>query len=411
MVLITSGRQRQLGVFALVLGTVAPAAAQDLGRATPLLDVPKEYAATPIHIGPASLTAAMDVRAEYDSNIYALPSNEIDDVRFNFLPRLNLTMDSGTFSLGARAAAQIRRYAEHDTENSESGVVGLEGGWRMSTADTLSFKASAARTVEERGEPESRRNPASPPRKSNFFEGSLGYKHQGPRIGLSLTGTALRNNALSASDEERDYKQYSAVARAGVRASGTVMGFVEGFYTKRDFDLPTDFSGVDRDSHTVGGRAGIAIDPGGMISGEAAVGIFRFNPDDPLLSSRSGLSVTASLVYQPTQRLAFTLDGFRGDVATVRTGAQSRTDTRFRFGVQQEIYHNLHANAAVIYRQTKFVGSGASERTLGATAELEYLMNRHVAIALQGGYGDRNSNDPLDESERANIGVELRLQY
>ena len=145
--------------------------------------------------------------------------------------------------------------------------------------------------------------------------------------------------------------------------------------------------------------------------GEAAIGLFRFNPDDSSLESRTGVSGSVSLIYQPRERLAFTLDAFSGDVATVRNGAQARTDSRLRFGIQQEIYHNLRWQAGLTYLRTNYIGNPDSEKSFGGIAEVEYLVSRRVAVALQGRHSTRKSTDPLDEYRRNSIGLELRLQY
>lgn len=400
-----------LGSLSFALLASAPAVGQELDRATPLIEAPKEYSATPIRIGSAALNLGVDVRGAYVDNVYAVPENRIGDFRLTVYPWTSLALDNGRFRLAARAQAAVRRYAELKTENSVAGSFTVDGQWRLTPAGTLSFSSAIARAVEDRGAPEALKNPAVPPRKSNVLTGGLGYRHLGSRFVLSTRVGTMRNNALRSIDRERDFTQWSLQARAGLRVSGTYQLFSEGFLTRRNFDVATDRSGINRDSRTTGGRVGIEIDPGGLVRGEAAIGLFRFNPDDPSLKSRTGLSGSASLIYQPRERLAFTLDAFSGDVATVRSGAQARTDTSLRFGIQQEIYHNLRWQAGLVYLRTKYIGNPANERTLGGVAEVEYLVNRRVALALQGSYSKRNSTDPLDEFRRNSVGLELRIQY
>src|SRR3546814_7841793 len=67
------------------------------------------------------------------------------------------------------------------------------------------------------------------------------------------------------------------------------------------------------------------------------VGVFRFDPKDRTLKPYTGLQFAAAMSYAIRPRTAITLDAFRGDVATVRTGALARTDTRIGIGVQQEV--------------------------------------------------------------------------
>lgn len=402
---------RAIGAISLGVLASAPVAGQELDRATPLIEAPKEYSATSIRVGTGALYMGVDLRGEYIDNIYALPDNRIGDFRLTGIPRASLTFDNDRFRLVTRTQAAIRRYADNKTENSVGGLVAMDGAWQLSQADTLSFGSVLARTVEDRGEPESLRNPAASPRKSNVLTGELGYRHQGGRVVFASRATGMRNNSLRTVDRERDFTQWSLQGRAGLRASGTFHVFGEGFATLRNFDLATDRSGVNRDSQTFGARGGMEFDPGGFIRGEAAVGIFHFNPEDSSLDSRTGISTSASLIYQPRERLAFTLDAFSGDVATVRTGAQARTDTRIRFGIQQEIYHNLRWQAGLVYRRSKYIGSSTSERTFGGIVEVEYLVSRRMAIALQGRHSNRDSTIPVDEFRRNSIGLELRLQY
>jgi hypothetical protein len=400
-----------LATLSLAVLASSPAAAQELDRAAPLIEAPKEYSATPIQVGAAAMLLGVDLRGEYLDNIYALPEDRIGDFRLTAFPWTSLTLDKDRYRIAARAQAAVRRYAEHTTENSVAGLLTTNGLWRLSQADTLSFNSAIARAVQDRGAPESQRNPALSPRKSNVLTGDLGYRHVGGRIVLTTRAAAIRNNALGRIDRERDFTQWSLQARAGVRASGTYQFFGEGFVTRRIFDVGTNLSGINRDSRTIAGRGGVEIDPGGLVRGEASIGLFRFNPDDSSLDSRVGVSASASLIYQPRERLAFTLDAFNGDVATVLNGAQQRTDTRVRFGIQQEIFHNLRWQGGVAYLRTKYNGNPATERTFGGIAEVEYLVNRRVAVALQGRHGNRNSTDRLDEFRANSIGLELRLQY
>src|SRR3546814_8261422 len=84
-------------------------------------------------------------------------------------------------------------------------------------------------------------------------------------------------------------------------------------------------------------------DLGGKLRGELNVGVFRFDPKDRTLKPYTGLQFAAAMSYAIRPRTAITLDAFRGDVATVRTGALARTDTRIGIGVQQEVRHNLRS--------------------------------------------------------------------
>ncbi|GLV22698.1 hypothetical protein TomMM35A_25440 [Sphingobium sp. TomMM35A] len=395
----------------ILAATALPAAAQQLDRATPLLETPEEYEAKAVQLGRISAYLGADVRLEYDSNIYALPSDKIDDERLTISPWLNLRLSDDKFQLSAEARGVVRRYFKNESENSEGINASLGGVYNLSGSDAISANVGWTRLVEDRGEPESRTGAGSSPRKYDLWQGDLGYTHRGARVTVSLKGSALKNNALASVDSERDHDQYSASARLGYRVSGMMDVFGEAFYSRRSFRLAVDASGTNRDSKTYGARAGVSFEPGGLIRGEAAVGVFRFNPDDPRFDSRTGLSVSAGLTYTPSPRWAITLDGFQGDVATVRSGAQSRTDTRVRLGFQNEIYHNIRWQASALYRRSNFIGTNQHEETVAGVAEIEYLLNRNISFALTGRIAKRDSSRAFDDFDRTILGAEIRLQY
>ncbi|WP_150292182.1 outer membrane beta-barrel protein [Sphingobium estronivorans] len=398
----------------LTLGGVplSAARAQDLQSPTSALDAPEAlFVPTPLTVGGATVEIGGVARIEYDSNIYAQAFGEKDDFRAVLRPYVELNRKGGVIDLTARAEGDFRRYFKHDSENANGGKVAAGLNWAPSVSDRLTADASWQHVIEDRGEPEGNTQPSIGPRELNALEGELGYTHQGARIGFMLRGTASRFRYTKAIDDNRDLDNLGALARVMLRVSPLMNAFVEGFVSQRDFRQAPQLGELDRDSHTYGGRAGVAIDPGGTIRGEAAVGVYRFDPKDSRIDARTRLSAQVGLVYSPRPRTAVTLDGFIGNVATYRTGVQSREDMRFRLGVSQEVRHNLRGEVGLVYRRSKYFGTGLTEKIYGVTGELEYALNRRIALAATARWSKRNSTDPLDEYERTRVGLELRFHY
>src|SRR3546814_6314246 len=105
--------------------------------------------------------------------------------------------------------------------------------------------------------------------------------------------------------------------------------------------LSVDRGGLDRDATTLGFLTGAGLDIGTKWRGEIGVGLFRTNSDDPTLRSFSGFAANGKITWSPDERTAVTADVFRGDVATVQSGAGGRIDTRIGLRLDQEIRHNL----------------------------------------------------------------------
>lgn len=406
---LTRGRS-----LALLTCLAAPCAAQaqQIDTTAPVLDLPQPgMDAQGLPAGPFQLYPSAEVRVGYDSNIYAEPDDPVDDGTVTFTPRLEARLKQDAASLSLTGEASLRRYFNRSSENSNAGYVDLRGSYAPSESDRITSRTGWRRAIEDRGDPEARDTRSTGPRQINILDTELGWNHDGRRTHFSVRGSAARFDYRAPIDSDRDLNNYAVRASFGYDVAANLSAVITGFYTRRDYWRPVDFSGVNRDADTYGARAGVRLADTGLLRGEATVGVFRFSPDDPTLRSRTGVSAEASLTYLPSRRIAFTLDAFNGDVATVRNGAQSRTDTRIRFGIQAEARKDLRFQASAYYRHSDFVGTDISERTIGVTGEAEYRINRYLSLAVTANYADRQSDDPTQPFERTRVGIELRSRF
>ncbi len=406
---------RFLLASASLLSVLLPAShggAQDLSRATPVIgNVDRDYPRTPVVLGDARIFVYGEAGAEYDSNIYASDINKVDDLKLVAAPTVFAAIEKDSYRLTASTGARFERFLDRTTEDSTAANAIATAEADLSGRDSVNAVAGWERIVESRGDPEARNDPVTGPRLIDVTRGEATYSRIGTRIGARIRGTAARFNHVSQVDEERDHDSLSLSARVKYAFSELSSAFGEIFVNDRNFRLAADRSGVNRDSSTTGFRAGIDINPGGVLRGEAGVGLFRFNPEDPTLKSRTGVSAQAALIYQPRPQLAFTLDVFNGDAATVRSGAYAREDTRVRLGYQHEIRRNMRAQIGAVYRRSAYLGTTTEEETWGGYAEAEYIVNRRFAIAATTRFADRKSSNPAESFERLRGAVELRFQF
>ncbi|MCF8709897.1 outer membrane beta-barrel protein [Rhizorhapis sp. SPR117] len=403
-----------LAVIGGLIGYAAPALAQqDMdGRYPSVLDLPRKgYEPRTIQVGSLIIRPEMEVSGEYDNNIYALQSNKVDDFILTATPRLDFNLDHETLVLGAETFASFRRYADNTTENSTTFGGKAHVALKPTAMSNLAGGIGFVRAIEDRGDPEARLATDIGPRRFNDLSGDLSYRITGGHMGVEASGEVHKLDYLSVLDDERDHTSYRGALRGFYRVSPLMSVFMQGYFNRRAFSLSTDNTGIKRNANTFGGSAGVQIDPGGKLRGEVNAGIFRFDPDDASLKPYTGLQFGADLTYSLTPRSAITFAAFRGDVATVRNGATSRTDTRFTLGLDQEIRHNLLYKARISWRETNFRGTSEKQRTLGGNMELEYIFGRHVSLAALGRYAHRNSNIPGEDYERFRGGLALRLKY
>ena len=396
----------------LLITALTDAHAQDLDPAGPAQGTPGGlFEPTPLTLGSATLRIGGSARLEYDSNIYAQAFGEKDDFRLQVRPYNDLLRKGRAREVTARAEGDIRKYFQYQKEDAVGGRIAAGLNWNPSAADRLNVAASWQHLIEDRGEPEGNTLPNIGPRELNLVDGDLSYLHQGSRIGFLARATGARMRYTRAIDEERDLDAVGGLARVMMRVSALTSLFVEGVAAHRDFRRAPAPGQFDRDASTYGARVGIAIDPGGTLRGDAAVGVYRLDAKDKRIESQTRMSVQIGLTYAPRPRTAITLDGFVGNVATYRTGVQSREDMRFRLGINQEIRHNLRGQLGILYRRSKYFGVDDTDKLYGVTGELEYALNRRVAIAATARFSKRDSSVPLDEFDRIRGGLELRVHY
>lgn len=364
-----------------------------------------------IKLGAVTLAPQLDVSAIYNSNVYAANTDRVDDVVAYVSPRLIIEEDSGRLQWQAMLNGEFRRYASNSQENSDSyGASGTVAAY-LNKNLTINAAAGYRRLVENRADPEVRQGPNLGPPIFDVLSGELRARIEGGKTGVTLRAQAEKYNFLSSANDDRDFSSYRGTVRVSRRLSPAFTGFVQAYVNQRDFRIRDPLTNANRDGRTVGGMVGVEINPGGRLRGDIAAGVFRYKPKSSAFQSFSGFALEGSLVYSPRERTAFILDVFSGDVATIRNGASGRVDRSARLTVQQEVRHNLIASAALRYRQTRYRGIDNKLNTLGAEVDIEYLLNRHLSVALMGEYTKRTSGSDADEFDRARVGVSLRMRY
>ena len=401
-----------LPLIATMLGFATPALAQSPSTVAPSVGEEEPvYDEMGLTLGSVKLFPSLEAGVSYDSNIYAEKTGKKDDAIFTIIPEVNARYQSSALTLTGRANASIRRFASVTRENSVGAVAETKAVWEPSLANRFIVGGGWNRLIENRGDPEARQLTTKGPRRTDLLFGNLEYRRESGKLMFDAKGAVNRYNVLARSESDRDFTAYLGQMVLGYRLNGSTFATVTGFVSRRDARLAVDSAGINRDATTYGGRVGVQIDPGGLIEGTAGVGVFRLDPSDSALPGRTGVSVEASLTYRPARRTAIIAEAFRGDVATFRIGALSRTDTRFGVSVQQEIRHNLFGQLGGSWREARFYGSGIHERTAVAQGGVELLISRAMAVSANASYAKRTSNDPIKPFERFQGGVQLRVRF
>lgn len=390
-----------------------PVTAQEIGStAGGVLGDDSEYRQIPIRVGPFTVDVGGEVQVEYDSNIFAAANDAEGDAIARIRPYAELQYSTGALVTTFATRADLRRYADFDSENSNAVSAQLTSVWSPQEGESLYVSALANRAIEDRGDPEARDIQGIGPRVYRILGGTAGYSRRGSRFLFEVEGDIQNVDARALIDADRDYDTYSGRVTVGYRSGGPFYFTGTGYYTRRNFRLPEPVTGIDRDVSTTGALLGIRFDDGGLIEGRVGAGIFSLSVDDPLRDGRTGFSLQGQLAYRPTRRTAIRLNLFNGDVTSFRTGGSTRIETNVGITVEQEIRHNFLGSVGLEWERYSFADTASDDQQRWrGNAGVEYLLNRRLSVFGQVSYSNRGSDGPLDEYSRFRAGVGVRARF
>lgn len=398
--------------MALAAGIAAPAVGQQEPRGASPLVLPRPgYEPPTRQVGPVALALSFDLSTLYDTNVYATSRNATDDALVVARPAVDATVERPTWAVHANGYAEVRRYLDVTRENAEQFGVAVDGVARLSSASSATAAIRFDRAVQLRADPEARAPVTLPPRRIDLFAADLGYTLQSGAFDFRLAPGFDRIDFLDPSERDRDFRAYRGSARISYGGAAPVAIFIEGYGVRRDFDLRRDFSGVNRDASTYGVLVGASREVSARLRGSMGVGVFRAEPADAAIRGFTGLAANGQVTWSPRARTQVTVTVFRGDVATVRSGASGRTDTAFSTRLDQEVRHNILLLAEAGWRRTEYRSSGISQDVFSGKLGGEYLLDRRFSLFAEAQAARRNATLPLDEFSRlvTRIGVRTRF--
>lgn len=371
-----------------------------------------EFRINPLTVGSIKISPSINAATQYDSNVLAdTAGNEVDDLELLVRPEVGIAIGEGNLRLDANGFAEFSRFLDLSTENSDTYGADLGVTFQPGERQIFRTQVGYSRVAEDRGDPEARDAAGPGPRLIDDMFARVQFRDDSGPILVDVEAVVRDLDAVDAIDDDRDFTSFGGRATLGYRISGPIFASVTGFATHRDFVLPPTATDPDRDATTYGGRVGLNFVDNERIQGRVGVGVFQFDPQDPRLNARSGLSIDALVSLFLDRRAALVLEAFRGDVATFRAGAQARTDTRLAVTGQVEMRHNFYGRVGLRYRDSEFIGSGVSEQTYGPDFAVEYLANRNLSLIADASVRERVSDDVSEEFERFRIGVTARIRF
>ena len=380
-------------------------------RGVPVQNLPRPgYETKDITIGEFTLSPQIELDGAYNSNIFARQIGAVGDEFLSISPKMVVRKSSSDLNLSADVFADLYRYIDHPRENVDTYGFDVSGNYKINQASSASISGGYQRVYQHREDVEPT-SPGLPPALIDEWTGDVGYTFRPGRIGFVSSAGFTKINYLDPINADRNYTSYRAKLRGLYALTHHVDLFVDAYFNDRDFRLPVDFTGVNRDAITYGTNVGVAVDISDLWSGEMGIGAFQSDPRDPTLRSFSGLSANGSITWHPRPRTALTLDVFQGDRATVQSGAYGRTDSTIVLSIEEEARHNLLLDASIGRRVSTFRGTTLQKTTITPEFGAEYLLNRRASITLQVYRSDRTTSTGTNQFLQYQVEIGTRLRF
>ena len=263
------------------------------------------YAPLGVHAGSFLLYPAIDMIGGYDTNPARAPSAK-GATLYSVAPELRAQSNWSRHELKGELRGSYTGYSpDAEPTLSRPNVNGkVDGRVDVTSMTRIDLGGRLLVATDNPGSPNLQAGLAKLPIYTTYG-GSAGVGQKINRFDLSLTGDAERTayqaskltDGSTASNDDRNYDQYSVKLRGGYELTPGVTPFVEASTDTRRHDLVTDSFGYRRNSKGVTGQLGSTFELSRLLTGEVAAGYTRRDYDDARLAQLSGLIGNASLVW------------------------------------------------------------------------------------------------------------------
>lgn len=397
----------RLALTSVAAGAVcAPAFAQDgafdRNRYVAVTERPQPaFDPLPIQAGAMAITSSLGLGAEMNDNVYAQSVDPVDDYLFSITPSVQANTNWSRNQISAGFNADVRQYAEQDTENYETYRGFLRGRLDVTRDLYVMAQANGARQTEMRYAPAALSGAAEPVQ-FDTYGGVLSSQLRGGRtqlnaeVGLNsydykdvaAVPTVGVPNPPDIDQDFRDLDESWVQARASYAVSPDVAFFVQSRLTNLDFAAPSIPLAPERDATRVSGEVGTSFELQAPFRGDIAIGYFSEDKDSDALTDFDGLSANARLQWFVTQLTTVTGSLNRTAFDPGLVNAASAAQTTFGARVDHELMRNILVYGDAKFISTDFEDLNREDKQTDLGVGLAYKINRHARI--EGGYTRRD---------------------
>lgn len=375
--------------------------------------------------GPQSLGIAMGSFVLYpdillsqywDDNIFATGTAREEDWVTVIAPSLAIRSRWDRHELKFKLDADLARYAENESENSNDYRAAAEGRYDLGEQTNAFAGVLYARDHEERSSPDD--VAGFEPTRYTELRAYGGAAHDVGDLGLRAGATVKRlnfddtaSNLGLIDNDDRDRNEYTPGVRISYRLQPELVGYVKGVADLRHYDADLDAFGFDRDSK--GYRVGVGLEyrlPG-RFRADAFVGHMRQSYDDPQFDSPSAMAFSGSVSWNATTSTSVFGWVDRSIEETTLFASPAYRYTGAGVGVDHYLRGDLVLSGRASWANSDFYQSTRSDDEFDLGVSLKYFLTRQYYVAADYRFQHRDSTIPVVEYDRNQVFVRFGANF
>jgi len=369
-----------------------------------------------IEMGSFVLYPDILVAGYWDDNIFATNIVEEEDWVTVIAPSLDLRSQWERHEFRMKLDADLARYGENESENSDDYRVSAEGRFDISGQSNFYAGGLYSRDHEERSSPDA--VVGFEPTIYTDSRAYAGIAHGIGKIGLRFGGSIKRLNfddtpsflgTIDNDDRDRDESTLGARVSYEYRPDLTV--YAQGLADLRNYDDSVDAFGFDRDSKGYRAGGGFEYKLPGRLSAEGFIGYMRQSYDDPSFNSPGTLAFSGSVAWAVNEKTNVYAWVDRSLEETTLFASPAYRFTGAGVSVDHYLRGDLVVSARASWENSDFYASPRSDDDYDMGVSLKYFINRQYFIATDYRFQHRDSSITVVDYDRNQMFVRFGAQF
>ncbi len=406
---------------------VALAVALDAGPAPAAVRLPEDKSVTErprpdldplgMRVGAFTINPKIEISAEYNDNIFAENTGEVDDLITVVHPSLAVKSDAANHSIRFHAGARIGRFADRGTEDFEDFDISVDGRIDVLRTTRVFGYMRYQALHEDRSSVDDANG--KEPVEYDVASASLGGMHEFNRLSLRLVGRARHLDfddartaaGVAINQDDRDRDIFDVSLRAAYELVPEYEGFIRTTYNLRDYDVAPADNRFNRDSNGYEIVAGATADFTGVTFGEIFFGFLSQDYDGSRLNTVDGFSFGATVTWNPTPLT--TVKGWARRLVkeTTQVDVSGVLHGALGVSVDHELLRQLLLHAEFSYANEEFEGSTREDDLFLAALSVKYMLNRNYFLRADYRFRRRESTVATEEFDQNVFTVRFGAQF